>query len=85
MSPGLRFMANYNTILQGVPEYFLPKQNLFLDVIFLIYGLTVSTTPNTAVGYWQCLPLSVVQLKGKHCQKLHCRNAVVDMFGHGFQ
>ena len=80
MSPGLRFMANYNTILQGVPEYFLPKQNLFLDVIFLIYGLTVSTTLNTAMG-----SLSVVQLKGKHCQKLHCRNGIVDMFGHGFQ
>ena len=23
---------------------------------------------------WQCLPLSVVQLKGKHCRKPHCRN-----------
>ena len=25
----------------------------------------------------QCLPLSVVQLKGKHCRKPHCRNGVV--------
>ena len=24
------------------------------------------------MGCWQCLPLSVVQLKGKHCQKPHC-------------
>ena len=31
----------------------------------------------------QCLPLSVVQLKGKHCRKLHCRNGVVDTFGPG--
>ena len=26
--------------------------------------------------------LSVVQLKGKHCRKPHCRDGVVDMFGH---
>ena len=29
----------------------------------------VSTTPITAMGCRQCLPLSVVQLKGKQCQK----------------
>ena len=40
----------------------------------------VSTTPITAMGCRQCLPLSVVQLKGKHCQKLHCHNGIVDMF-----
>ena len=28
----------------------------------------------------QCLPLSVVQLQGKHCRKPHCRNGVVDTF-----
>ena len=38
----------------------------------------VSTTPVTAMGCRQCLPLSVVQLKGKHCRKLHCCNGVVD-------
>ena len=27
-----------------------------------------STTPIMAMGCWQCLPLSVIQLKGKHCQ-----------------
>ena len=31
------------------------------------------TTPITAMGCHQCLPLSVVQLKGKHCRKPHCR------------
>ena len=36
------------------------------------------TTPITAIGCRQCLPLSVVQLKGKHCRKPHCRNGVVD-------
>ena len=41
----------------------------------------VSTTPITAMGCRQCLPLSVVQLKGKHCQKPHCRNGVVGTFG----
>ena len=41
----------------------------------------VSTTPITAMGCRQCLLLSVVQLKGKHCRKPHCRNGVVDTFG----
>ena len=26
------------------------------------------------------LPFSVVQLKGKHCRKPHCRNGIVDTF-----
>jgi hypothetical protein len=30
----------------------------------------------------QCLPLSVVQLTGKHCPKPNCRNGVVDTFKH---
>ena len=42
----------------------------------------VSTTPIMAMGCQQCLPLSVVHLKGKHCRKPHCRNGVVDTFGH---
>jgi hypothetical protein len=43
-------------------------------------GSNVSTTPITAMGCQQCLPLSVVQLKGKHCRKPHCHNGVVDTF-----
>ena len=35
------------------------------------------------MGCRHCLPLTVVQLKGKHCQKNHCRNGVVDKFGPG--
>jgi hypothetical protein len=35
-----------------------------------------------AMGCQQCLPLSVVPLKGKLCQKAHCRNGDVDTFGH---
>ena len=35
-----------------------------------------------AMGCRQCLFLSVVQLKGKHCGTPHCRNKVVDTFGH---
>jgi hypothetical protein len=46
------------------------------------YCSNVSTTPITAMGCRQCLPLSVVQLKGKHCRKPHCRNGVVDTFRH---
>ena len=33
------------------------------------HSLNVSTTPITVMGCRQCLPFSVVQLKGKHCQK----------------
>ena len=33
-----------------------------------------------AMGCRQCLPLSVVQLKDKHCRKPYCRNGVVDTF-----
>ena len=40
----------------------------------------VSTTPITAMGCRQCLPLSVVQLKGKHCRKPHCHNRVVSRY-----
>ena len=42
---------------------------------------SVSTTPIIAMGCWQCLPLSVVQLKGKLCQKTNYRNGVIDTFG----
>ena len=45
-----------------------------------IFFPNIPTTPITAMGFGQCLPLSVVQLKGKHCQKPHCRNGVVDAF-----
>ena len=43
-------------------------------------GPNLSTT--TEMGCRQCLPLSVVQLKGKHCRKPHCHysNGVVDTF-----
>ena len=41
-------------------------------------GPNVSITPITAMGCRQCLSLSVVQLKGKHC----C-NGAVDTLGQG--
>ena len=47
-------------------------------------GPNVSTTTITAMGCQQSLSLSVVQLKGKHCHKPHCRNGVVDTFGQRF-
>ena len=48
---------------------------------FRSLGPNVSTTPIMAMGCRQCLPLSVVQLKGKHCPKPHCHNGVVNTFG----
>ena len=47
------------------------------------FFLSDYTTPITTMGCWQCLPLSVVQLKGKYCWKAHCCNRVVDTFWHG--
>ena len=40
-----------------------------------------TTTPITAMGCRQCLPLSLIQLKGKHCRKPHCCNGVVVTLG----
>ena len=45
-----------------------------------IFCPNVSTTPIPAMGCQQCLHLSVVQLKGKHCRKPHCPNGVVGTF-----
>ena len=47
--------------------------------------LNISTTHIMAMGCRQCLPLSVVHMKEKHCQKPQCRYWVVDMFGPGVQ
>ena len=44
-------------------------------------GLTYLQIPLRQWGYQGCLPLSVFQLEGEHCQKPHCRNGVVDKFG----
>ena len=41
----------------------------------------VSTTPITAMGCRQCLSLSVVQLKGKHCRHPIAVMGVVNTFG----
>ena len=45
------------------------------------FSPNIYTTPITAMGCRQCLPPSVVHLKGKHCRKPHCHNRVVDTFG----
>ena len=41
-------------------------------------GPNVFRTPILAMRCRQCSPLSVVQLKSKHCRKFHCRNGVVN-------
>ena len=58
------------------------QDQLKLTHLVTCEGPNVSATPITAMGCRQCLPLSVVQLKGKHCQKPHCHNGVVDTFRH---
>ena len=56
---------------------------MLINTLSLGIRTSNETTPVTAMGCRQCLTLSVVQLKGKHCRKLHCRNGVVDIFGPG--
>ena len=68
-----------------------PSSHFYFDINFgnKLYskekkpGPNVSTTPIKAMGCRQCLLLSAVQMKGKHCQKPHCRNGDVDTFGLG--
>ena len=62
------------------------KSSFDLSYCIKMYSTTrlcpnVSTTPITAMVCRQCLPLNVVQLKGKYCRKPHCRNGVVYTFG----
>ena len=58
----------------------LRSTNIKLVITSLLFN--ISTTPIMAIGCQQCLPLSVIQLKGKHCRKPHCHNGVVDTFFH---
>ena len=46
----------------------------------LPFAQTYLQLPLRQRGCRQCLPLSVVELKGKHCRKPHCCNGVVDTF-----
>ena len=84
------FLIHFLIYLQKKPRLLAHWGQIISEVVFLYYtanvrnvtlGLNVPTTPITAMGYWQCLPLSVVQLKAKHCRKPHCRNGAVDTFG----
>ena len=68
-----RMLGMHLKIKARIPEAFLLSK---------VNSPNVSTTPITAMGCRQCLPLSVVQLEGKHCRKLHSRNEVVDTFEH---
>ena len=57
---------------------FTQWSNSFQLKITLFISQTYLQLPLRQWGCWQCLPLSVVELKDKHCQKTHCRNGVVD-------
>jgi hypothetical protein len=76
-------LIHLRTNFRGNPNYYkqdnICKQSGILKYVY--QSPNVSTTLITALGCRQCLPLSVVQLKGKHCRKPHCRNGVVDTFG----
>ena len=49
------------------PDTETNQNHQIFQTITMSHGLNVSTTPITAMGWRQCLPLSVVQLKVKHC------------------
>ena len=88
-------IAKHGQWVEIIPEvYFMSIFVLFtkISVIFLVGSSARAKWPTLPKliynslygnGCRQCLPLSVVQLKGKHCRKPHCRNGVKDMFGLG--
>ena len=72
------FVKNERFKISHIPriDIWYTAHRCVLQVSFpvdLLLCPNVSTTPITAMGCWQSLPLSVVQLKGKHCRKPHCR------------
>ena len=67
--------------IKRLKEFFLAEANSYCREDFQPCQLTnVSTTPITAMECRQRLPLGIIQLKGKHCQKPHCRNGFLDTF-----
>ena len=72
----LKLIFLFENINLYLGDHFL-YQHYFLPSIFKLLCPDLSTTPITAMWCRQCLPLIVVQLKGKHCRKSHCRNGVV--------
>ena len=60
-------------------KLFACNKILITTPLYETEGPNVSTTPITTMVYRQCLPLGVVQLKGKP----QCCNGIVDTFGQG--
>ena len=74
---GSRSQNFHQSRVVGSQSQFLTKSchdGLFFTKQDPIFVLVMDSWPER-------LPLSVVQLKGKHCRKLHWRNGVVDIFG----
>ena len=81
MWPNFKVQITQGDLTQIFPT--IPNPIANLDFLMKIQNCpNVPTTPIMAMGCKQCLPLSIVQLKGKHYRKPHCRNGVVDMFRH---
>ena len=78
-------LLNQKRVVKNIQRKDDRMNSLYTVKFFLSYmkSSKISTTPIMAMGCRQCLPFSVVQLKSKRCQKLHCRNGVVDTFGQG--
>ena len=69
-----------NLFLPG--PFFLLELPQYAQIFCLdLSAWTYLQLPLRQRGCRQCLPLSVVQLKDKHCQKPHCHNGVVDALG----
>ena len=76
-----RIKKSFDKVLSAIRRGKRPALYLNPNPIKGRCGLNVSTTPIIAMGCQQCLSLSVVQLKGKHCRIPYCCNGVVDTFG----
>ena len=82
------FQEDYKGALESGPlrwktnklKQLLTLKHFYILINCFVQSPNVSTTPITAMRCRQCLPLSVVQLKGKHSRKPYCCNGVVDTF-----
>ena len=81
-----KVVALQDNTMKVLGKFWCPEVVLSMDInkkywcgiYSSVYAQTYLQLPITGMGCRQCLPLSVVLPKGKHCWKPHCRNGVVE-------
>ena len=78
--PSYCHLPCYGTSCAWMPIDLIILANCYELVTALWMKQNVSTTPIMAMGCRQCLHISIVQLKGKHCWHCIAIMGVVDTF-----